>query len=102
MKNGRELDYPEPTDEFIASNLAQILGLEEEDILKRLEKTYSIYGVIAQRVDEDTRNEVLAFTTENHITGIFTPPTTMRIYPKGSLAAQVIGWVNPNTENTGA
>ena len=102
VKNGKELDYPEPTDEFIASNLAQILGLEEEDILKRLEKTYSMYEIIAQRVDEDTRNEVLAFTTENHITGIFTPPTTMRIYPKGSLAAQVIGWVNPNTENTGA
>ena len=101
VKNGKELDYPEPTDEFIASNLAQILGLEEEDILKRLEKTYSMYEIIAQRVDEDTRNEVLAFTTENHITGIFTPPTTMRIYPKGSLAAQVIGWVNPNTENTG-
>ena len=102
VKNGKELDYPEPTDEFIASNLAQILGLEEEDILKRLEKTYSMYEIIAQRVDEDTRNEVLAFTTENHITGIFTPPTTMRIYPKGSLAAHVIGWVNPNTENTGA
>ena len=102
VKNGKEPDYPEPTDEFIASNLAQILGLEEEDILKRLEKTYSMYEIIAQRVDEDTRNEVLAFTTENHITGIFTPPTTMRIYPKGSLAAQVIGWVNPNTENTGA
>ena len=102
VKNGKELDYPEPTDEFIASNLAQILGLEEEEILKRLEKTYSMYEIIAQRVDEDTRNEVLAFTTENHITGIFTPPTTMRIYPKGSLAAQVIGWVNPNTENTGA
>ena len=102
VKNGKELDYPEPTDEFIASYLAQILGLEEEDILKRLEKTYSMYEIIAQRVDEDTRNEVLAFTTENHITGIFTPPTTMRIYPTGSLAAQVIGWVNPNTENTGA
>ena len=102
VKNGKEPDYPEPTDEFIASNLARILELEEADILERLEKTWSMYEIIAQRVDEDTRNEVLAFTTENHITGIFTPPTTMRIYPKGSLAAQVIGWVNPNTDNTGA
>ena len=39
VKNGKELDYPEPTDEFIASNLARILELEEADILERLEKT---------------------------------------------------------------
>ena len=31
-------DYPEPTDEFIASSLAEILDLEEDDILTRLAK----------------------------------------------------------------
>lgn len=48
-ENGKTLDYPEPTNEFIASNLAQILDLEEEDILKRLTKTYSMYEIIKSR-----------------------------------------------------
>ena len=102
VANGATPDTPEPTNELIAAGLAQILELEEADILARLEKTYSMYEIIKYRVDEDTRNEVLAFLDENGITGVYTPPTTMRIYPKSSLAAQVIGWVNPNTDNTGA
>ena len=44
---------------------------------------------------------MISFINENHITGIFTPPTTKRYYPKNSLAAQVIGWVNYN-EGQGA
>ena len=102
VANGATPDTPELTNELIAAGLAQILELEEADILARLEKTYSMYEIIKYRVDEDTRNEVLAFLDENGITGVYTPPTTMRIYPKSSLAAQVIGWVNPNTDNTGA
>lgn len=93
-ENGKTLDYPEPTNEFIASNLAQILDLEEEDILKRLTKTYSMYEIIKSRVEDDERDAVISFINENHITGIYTPPTTKRYYPKNSLAAQVIGWVN--------
>ena len=93
-ENGKTLDYPEPTNEFIASNLAQILDLEEEDILKRLTKTYSTYEIIKSRVEDDERDAVISFINENHITGIYTPPTTKRYYPKNSLAAQVIGWVN--------
>ena len=44
-------DYPEPTNESIAQELAQILGLEEADILKRLSKTNSMYEIIAKQVD---------------------------------------------------
>ena len=49
-ENGKTLDYPEPTNEFIASNLAQILDLDEADILKRLAKTSSMYEMIKWRV----------------------------------------------------
>ena len=93
-ENGKTLDYPEPTNEFIASNLAQILDLDEADILKRLAKTSSMYEMIKWRVEDDERDAVISFINENHITGIYTPPTTKRYYPKNSLADQVIGWVN--------
>ncbi len=50
----------------------------------------------------NARDAVISFINENHITGIYTPPTTKRYYPKNSLAAQVIGFVNPNVDNHGA
>ena len=101
-EDGEPLDYPEPTNDLIAARLAAILDLEEADILERLAKTQSMYEIIKYRVDEDTRDQVLQFLEDYHLTGVYTPPTTMRIYPKSSLAAQVVGWVNYNTGNEGA
>ncbi|WP_130870314.1 penicillin-binding transpeptidase domain-containing protein [Intestinimonas massiliensis (ex Afouda et al. 2020)] len=102
-KNGKDLpDYPEPTAQFIAENLAQILDLEVDDILVRLAKENSLYEMIKWRVDAEESDAVQTFITENHISGIYLMPTSKRYYPKGSLAAQVIGWVNPNVDNTGA
>ena len=95
-------DYPEPTNEFIASNLAAILDLDEADILRRLEKD-SQYEMIKWRVDTEESDAVQEFITENHLShGIYLMPTSKRYYPKNSLAAQVIGWVNPNMDNVGA
>ena len=95
-------DYPEPTAQFIAENLAEILDLDVDDILARLAKENSLYEMIKWRVDTEESDAVQAFITENHISGIYLMPTSKRYYPKGSLAAQVIGWVNPNVDNTGA
>lgn len=95
-------DYPEPTNQFIAENLAAILDLEVDDILARLAKENSLYEMIKWRVEPEESDAVQAFITENHISGIYLMPTSKRYYPKGSLAAQVIGFVNPNVDNTGA
>ena len=96
-------DYPEPTDSYIASELARILDLEEEDILKRLEKTWSQYEILKWRVETEQADAVRQFIVDSHLTGgLFVMPTTKRYYPGNSLAAQVIGWVNPNLDNTGA
>ena len=96
-KNGKDPpDYPEPTNEFIAENLAEILDLEVDDILARLAKENSLYEMIKWRVEPEESEAVEQFITENHISGIYLMPTSKRYYPKGSLAAQVIGWYNPN------
>ena len=102
-ENGKDPpDYPEPTAQFIAENLAEILDLEVDDILARLAKENSLYEMIKWRVEPEESDAVQTFITENHISGIYLMPTSKRYYPKGSLAAQVIGWVNPNVDNTGA
>ena len=98
-KNKAYPDYPEPTNTFIAQGLSQILGVEQEDILKRLAKTNSAYEVIAKKTEEDISTQVREFITENHLaSGIVVQPTTKRYYPNSILAAQVIGFVNSNNE----
>ena len=101
-EDGETLDYPEPTAQFIASSLAEILDLEEADLLTRLAKEESMYEMIKWRVEPEESDAVEQFISENHISGIYLIPTSKRYYPKGSLASQVIGWVNPNVDNTGA
>lgn len=97
-KNKPYPDYPEPTDEFIAQNLSQILGVEYEDIMNRLAKD-SAYQVVAKKTEEAVSTQVREFITENHLTGgITVQPTSKRYYPYSTLAAQVLGFVNANNE----
>ena len=104
QENGGTLpDYPEPTDQFVAENLASLLNLEVEDVMSHLENKNSQYEIIKYRVEPEESEAVQAFITENHLShGIYLMPTSKRYYPKGSLAAHVVGWVNPNTDNVGA
>ena len=93
--------YPEPTNEFIASNLAAILDVEESTILEKLAKTSRQYEVVKSKVEEDVAVEVLTFITENKLSrGIYMEPDTKRYYPNSSLASHVLGFVG--AENKGA
>ncbi|NCB63278.1 MAG: PASTA domain-containing protein [Clostridia bacterium] len=95
--------HPEPTPEFVASGLSQILGIDQEKITKRMNNTKSQYEVIQWRVDDDVSAKVREFIVTNQLyPGVFLSPDTKRIYPYSSLAAQVIGWVNVNDNNKGA
>lgn len=94
---------PEPTPEFIAQNLARILDMEEEAILKRMGKTTSQYEVLKWRVDDEISEQVRKFISDYKLNpGVYLSPDTKRIYPYSSLAAQVIGWVNASDNNKGA
>lgn len=89
--------------EFVAEGLAEILGVETDTILKRMENTASQYEVLQWRVDDDVSTAVRTFQEENGLyPGVYLLPDTKRVYPYSSLAAQVIGWVNVNDGNRGA
>ncbi|WP_294512517.1 penicillin-binding transpeptidase domain-containing protein [uncultured Intestinimonas sp.] len=89
--------------EFVAEGLAEILGVETDTILKRMENTGSQYEVLQWRVDDDVSTAVRTFQEENGLyPGVYLLPDTKRVYPYSSLAAQVIGWVNVNDGNRGA
>ncbi|MCI2105153.1 MAG: PASTA domain-containing protein [Intestinimonas sp.] len=80
--------------DFIASGLADILGLNKDDILKKMDQTGYQYVVLAERVEDDISTKVRKFMSDNDLyPGVYLEPTTKRYYPYSSLAAQVIGWV---------
>lgn len=97
-----EYYYPRPELEKVAAGLAGILEQDPAKIQKYFEKdTY--YEVAAKRVEKEKADLIRAFIVENHLANsIQLSPTSKRYYPYGALAAQVIGWVNPNQDNVGA
>lgn len=89
--------------QFIANGLAEILEMEAETILVRMEKTNSMYEVLQRRVEDYVSIAVNEFISENSLyPGVYLRPDTKRYYPYSSLGAQLIGWVNPNNDNVGA
>jgi len=95
--------YPRPEAGEVAQGLAEILDLDPEKVRKRLENTKSYYEVLAKQVEKEVADQVSQFVEKYHLSNsVLINPTTKRSYPKGSLAAQIIGWVNPNLDNTGA
>lgn len=128
-ENGKSYTPPEILDQaYIARGLSRILDVEEETILEQLGRTNRQNEVIKKKVDQDVADEVRRFINGeiddegNQLTmvnedgntvlisnpsrrptslqGIHLTPDTKRLYPFGSLAGNVIGFVNAN--NMGA
>ncbi|MCI8474654.1 MAG: PASTA domain-containing protein [Oscillospiraceae bacterium] len=94
--------YPRPEAEDIANELAAILELEPEKVLQRLEKD-SYYEIAASRVEDEVADQIRALITDRHLSNsVYLIPTAKRYYPYGSLASQLIGWVNWRNDNKGA
>ena len=127
-ENGKSYTPPEILDQaYIARGLSRILDVEEETILEHLENTANRYWEVKKKVDQDVADEVRRFINGeiddegNQLTtvdedgntvlistggrptrlqGISLTPDTKRLYPFGSLAGNVIGFVNAS--NVGA
>ena len=127
-EKGAPYTAPEVLDQaYIARGLSRILDVEEETILEHLENTANRYWKVKKKVDQDVADEVRRFINGeiddegNQLTtvdedgntvlistggrptrlqGISLTPDTQRLYPFGSLAGNVIGFVNAN--NMGA
>ncbi len=112
--------------EYIAKGLGRILEVDPETILQRMEKTNSQYEIVKKRVDQEVADQVRRFingeideegneiTTVNaagrtvlkedpskspvKLHGVYMEPGSKRYYPYGTLAANVIGFVNGDNE----
>ncbi len=89
---------------LIASTLAPILEIEEETILKAMEKTWSQYEVLKRRIEKEAADEIRAFIVNNptgkNIRGIHLQSDAKRYYPYSNLASHALGFLN--RDNHGA
>jgi cell division protein FtsI (penicillin-binding protein 3) len=77
-----------------AAALSPVLGIPAETIVASL-TVDSRFSYVAKRITPETWKQV----SELGIPGVFSEPTTNRVYPNGNLAASVIGYVG--AEGTG-
>ncbi len=80
------------TPEQIAEKLAEILELNKEDVLKKINKE-SNFEYIKRKVEKDSADAVRAYIAEYRLDGIKFSEDTKRYYPYGNFASQVIGFV---------
>jgi len=84
--------------DLIAVSLSEILGLEEETVRERMDRTNSMYEVLKYRVEKDVSDQVRAFITDNasgsSIQGVYLETDSKRYYPYSSLASHVIGFLD--------
>ena len=84
---------------LIAKGLSEILDMDEAVILEKT-KLQNYYTYLKREIETETKNEILAFISENEISkGIVLEEAFKRYYPNGSLASVVLGFTG--TDNQG-
>ena len=83
----------------VSQNLAQILDLDPEWIAHQAQDRRQRYKRIAAKIDRNRADQIRDFINSQNVRGIHLEPESKRYYPYGTLASQVIGFVN--TSGTG-
>jgi cell division protein FtsI/penicillin-binding protein 2 len=104
-RNGVPLAISEPADELsadpylikapleVSRRLAPLLGLTQAQVLAKL-SVHSGFVYLAHALPYNEAKQVLAL----RIPGVQGVPTMRRVYPRGTLAAQVLGFVGGGSE----
>lgn len=82
--------------DVVVDGLCELLpDLDREKLEARMEKTNSQYEVLATQIEEQDAKAIRAFIEENNTSYyLYLTPSTKRYCPYGSLASQVLGFVN--------
>ena len=88
----REIAEGKNTDK-VASELAQILDMEKEDVLKIITKKSS-YEILKRKIDPEQSQKI----RELNYKGIYLTEDSKRYYPYGNFASHVIGFVGSDNQ----
>lgn len=95
-----ELEQNKVDVDGLSTALARILDLDASWIKEQAADTKYRYKMLKRRQTQDVCDQVRAYISENKIIGVHLEPDSMRYYPYGTLAAQLLGFTN--TENVGS
>ncbi len=84
----------------ISEWLAGLLELDAQWIEKQAKDMTMRYKLIQSKLEQETADEIRGYIREHAISGIHLEPNTKRVYPQGTLAAQVIGFTNASNEGS--
>ena len=79
--------------ELIARGLAEILGLDYDEIYEKTGRRGSWYVTVARKIEREKADEVRAFKAEHGLHGVRLETDTKRYYPNSELACHLIGFV---------
>jgi cell division protein FtsI/penicillin-binding protein 2 len=77
-----------------ASMIAPVLGLDESKVLKQITQKDTKYVVLKKKVSATDNDRLLALKYP----GIASKQVNYRVYPQGSMASQLLGFVNDDGE----
>ena len=84
----------------IAQFLGGVLDKDPDWIKTQAADLRRRYKQVGSCIPEETASVIRAYIREHGISGIHLEPTSVRAYPQGTLAAQVIGFTNASNEGT--
>ena len=93
-----ELKQSQADMEKVSSFLAETLELEKSWVLEQGKDLSKRYKQIAAGISTETAETIRSFINQNNISGIHLEPGSKRYYPNGTLASQLLGFVNTSME----
>ncbi|MFF7329225.1 penicillin-binding transpeptidase domain-containing protein [Streptomyces sp. NPDC008150] len=96
-----------------AALLAPILGQDQDTLAKKLATKNTRYVLLARRQTPQVWNQISDLksalnkkaetdsSTVNVLAGVFSDPSSKRVYPNGDLAAGILGFVNADGKGAG-
>ncbi len=80
------------TEELIATEISEILGLEYDEVYEKATKDTS-YVVVQNGVEKHITDQIRLFIRDEGISGVYMHEDSTRYYPYGSFASHIIGFI---------
>ena len=84
----------------VAQFLSGVLDKDADWIMQQAGDLRRRYKQVGSCIPEETAAQIRDYIQANNVSGIHIEPTSVRVYPSGTLAAQVIGFTNASNEGT--
>ena len=89
-----ELKQSKADVDAISEFLGELLDKDPGWIGEQAANFHQRYRQVGSCIDQDTAASIREYIRQNNISGIHLEPASKRVYPMGTLAAQVIGFTN--------